>query len=245
MTEDDARLMAVVDGTWSAAALHRAGPWLVREGRGGGKRVSSATAAGPVTEADIALAEAAQDALGQDRLFQIRGEDAVLDAALAARGYRVVDPVVLCTAETARLADPAPDPMSAFAIWPPLGIQRDIWAEAGIGPGRLAVMDRVTGPKTAILGRRKDRAAGTAFVACHDGTAMIHAIEVVPDLRRMGVAAAMIRRAAGWALDQGADRFALVVTVANAPARALYAGLGMVEGGRYHYRLQTPGPGAP
>ena len=35
-----------------------------------------------------------------------------------------------------------------------------------------------------------------------------------------------------------AQTFALVVTEANAPARALYERLGMVTVGRYHYRVQ-------
>ncbi len=43
--------------------------------------------------------------------------------------------------------------------------------------------------------------------------------------------------AAAWAAAQGAATFALAVHGGNAPARALYAGLGMVEAGRYHYRL--------
>ena len=31
---------ATIDGTWPAAAYHRLGPWTLREGRGGGSRVS-------------------------------------------------------------------------------------------------------------------------------------------------------------------------------------------------------------
>ena len=65
---------------------------------------------------------------------------------------------------------------------------------------------------------------------------MLHAQEVAPAFRRQGSAQNILRAAAGWAQGQGADSLYLVVTVANAPARALYAGLGMVEGGRYHYR---------
>ena len=55
--------------------------------------------------------------------------------------------------------------MAAFAHWPPLAIACDLWAEGGIGPARLAVMDRVEGAKSVILGRANDRASGVAFVA--------------------------------------------------------------------------------
>ena len=39
-----ATLQAAMDATWPAAAMHRAGPWMLRNGAGGGKRVSAATA---------------------------------------------------------------------------------------------------------------------------------------------------------------------------------------------------------
>jgi N-acetylglutamate synthase len=44
----------VLEATWPPAARHRAGPWVLRDGAGGGKRVSAATAEGPVTAADLA-----------------------------------------------------------------------------------------------------------------------------------------------------------------------------------------------
>lgn len=231
-------LFAVLDATWPAAARHRAGPWVVREGRGGGSRVSAATAEAPWTEADIAGAEAVQDRLGQPRLFMIRDDEAALDVALAARGYRIATPVALYEGATAALAAEPPPPVSAFALWPMLAIQRDLWAEGGIGPARLAIMDRAPDPKTTILGRVHDRAAGTAYVAIAGQTAMLHALHVAPALRRQGTAVNMMRCAARWAQDHGAERFSLVVETANAPANALYASLGMRIVGQYHYRVR-------
>jgi hypothetical protein len=57
-------------------------------------------------------------------------------------------------------------------------------------------MERAAGPKTALLGRVRDRAAGTAFVALHDDVAMVHALEVVPGFRRAGVARNLMQGAA-------------------------------------------------
>lgn len=229
-------LPALTEATWPAASLRRVGPWTIREGQGGGQRVSAASAAGDWMDADIPQAEAAMAALGQEPLFVIWQGETVLDAALAARGYRINDPVVAYSAPCAALADPAPPFLTAFPHWPALGIADALWAEAGTGPARLAIMRRCAGPKTVILGRSGDRAAGVAFVACHGREAMLHALEVVPALRRQGVAHNILRAAAGWALDQGADRLSLLVTEANAGARALYASLGMVVVGQYHYR---------
>jgi len=234
---DLAALYETVDATWPAAAFHRKGPWVYREGRGGGKRVSAATAEGPVTEVDISDAEAAMAGLGQTSLFMIRDGDDALDAMLGQRGYRVVDPVVIYLAPVAGLADPPAPKMTAFALWPPLQIGIDIWADAGTGPERIAVMERAPHPKTAVLGRMNDRASGIAFVAVHGNIAMLHALEVVPAQRRQGSANNILRRAAEWAQDHGADWFSLVVTEANDAARRVYASQNMQVVGHYHYRM--------
>lgn len=233
---DLATLFAALDATWPAAATLRTGPWRLREGRGGGKRVSAATAETPASGADIMTAETAMEAMGQVPLFMIRPGDDTLDAALEARGYRVIDPVALYMARSAEI-EPAPR-MTAFDIWPPLAIAETIWTEAGIGPERQAVMHRVRGAKTCILGRTTDRAAGAAFVALDGSVAMLHALEVVPGLRRKGSAAHMMRCAASWAQDHGADWLTLAVTEANDAARALYASLKMEVVGNYHYRIR-------
>ena len=237
MSESE-RLFAVLEATWPPAARHETGPWTIRNGAGGGKRVSAATAHGPLTEGDLPTAEAAMRALGQPPLFMIRAGEEALDALLAARGYAVVDPVDAFAAPLAALDLAQPPRLSAIPAWPPLAIQRELWAEAGIGPARLAVMDRAAFPKTALLARMDDRAAGTAFVAIHDGMAMLHALEVHPRFRRRGVARHVMAGAVHWARAQGARDFGLVVTKANAAAQALYASLGLARVGQYHYRMR-------
>ncbi|PLL12010.1 GNAT family N-acetyltransferase [Tabrizicola sp. TH137] len=231
-----ALLAEVAEATWPPAATHRLGPWLLREGRGGGQRVSAASPAGDWTPDDIPQAEAAMQALGQSPLFVIHPWDSALDAALAARCYAHHDPVVAYAAPTAALADPPPAFLTSFPHWPPLAVAAQLWAEGGIGPGRLAVMDRVQGPKTAILGRTGDRAAGIAFTAIHGNVAMLHALEVAPDQRRKGCAHNILRAAALWARDQGAETLTLLVTERNLAARALYTFLNMAVVGQYHYR---------
>lgn len=226
---------ALLDATWPAAAFHATGPWILREGHGGGSRVSAATPVGDWTPDDIALIEARAPALGQDPLFMITDGDDALDRELSRRGYGIMDPVHLWSAATAALAAVLP-PLSTFAVWPPLAVQRDIWSDGHIGPARLAVMDRVTGPKTALLSRSGDRASGVAFVACHGQDAMLHALHVLPQSRRQGSAANMLRAAANWAQDHGATTLSLAVTEANAAANALYASLNMRIVGHYHYR---------
>ncbi len=229
-------LAQVMEATWPPARHIPCGPWLLRDGQGGGKRVSAATAQDAWVDEDIAPAEVAMAELGQDALFLIRPDDILLDQVLQARGYRIVDPVVAYAAPVSGLADPPPPLMSTFPHWPPLAICARLWAEGGIGPARLAVMERAQGSKCAVLSRANDSPTGTAFVAIHGRHAMLHALEVTPAARRQGSAHNILRAAALWAQQNGADTLSLVVTVANVPARALYASLNMQVVGHYHYR---------
>lgn len=225
-------LFAALAATWPAATTERLGAWTLRQGGGGGGRVSAATLDGPMQ--DPAPAEAAQRATGTRPLFMVRDGEEALDAALAARGYTASDATVLMAAPAAALP-PAP-PEAAILCDAPLACMVETWDAGGIGPARLAIMARVVGPKTYLLGRLGDRPAGAGFLALHRGIAMLHAIEVAAAFRRQGLAARMTRTAAAWARGQGAETLALAVTRANTPARALYDGLGLVEVAGYHYR---------
>ncbi|HHL21976.1 MAG TPA: GNAT family N-acetyltransferase [Aliiroseovarius sp.] len=235
---DAARLIRACEATWPPAATSNVGAWTIRAGNGGGKRVSAATENWPTTEADLPAAEAAQRALGQDPLFMIRAGEEHLDDMLAAHGYAKVDPVNIYAIETAELAAHAAPLTSGIPVWPPLAIQRDIWAGGGIGPARLRVMERAPFPKTALIGRTEDKPAGTAFVGIHDGIAMLHALEVAPHMRRKGTGRNLLIRAAQWARGEGAEFFALIVTRGNHAANPLYAALGMGLVGHYHYRIK-------
>ena len=220
-------LFAALEASWPPASSVTQGPFRLREGAGGGKRVSAALLEG-------AFDEAALDALDAP-LFQLRPGQEALDRALEARGFRVVDPTILMAAPIDALAE-KPKPVSLPTIWPPLAIQRRIWEEGHVGPERIAVMMRACDPKMSFIARIRDKPAGVGFVAVHKGIAMLHALHVEPDFRRQGVAAAMVRGMAYWAGREGAETFALAVTEGNKGARALYSGLGMTDVGAYHYR---------
>jgi GNAT superfamily N-acetyltransferase len=231
MTPDD--LAQVMEATWPPARMWQQGPFILRDGAGGGKRVAAASCDGDWTDADIDAAERAM----ADPLILIRAGDEALDAALQARDWRLVDPVVAYAAPVEQLRTELA-PLAAFAHWPPLQIACSIWEDGGIGPARVAVMDRVTGAKCTILARSADRPAGAAFVACIGQDAMLHALEVRPHQRRRGVGGILLHAAANWASLQGAVRLSLVVTAQNTAARALYARLGMQVVGHYHYRMK-------
>lgn len=230
MMPDAARLYDACEGTWPPADRHHVEGWAIRDGAGGGKRVSAATGAGDVTQAEEAMR-----GLGQRPLFMIRAGEEALDAALEARGYARIDEVVLYAAPVALLTDIPMPRVTCFTIWEPLAIMAEIWAQGGIGPERLAVMQRAK-HKTAILSRWNEKPAGTAFVGIHDGVAMVHAVEVLPHQRKQGVAQWMMRAAAFWAQQEGATHLSVICVTENKPANALYTKLGFTPVGTYHYR---------
>lgn len=237
----DPKYYAVVEATWPPAARRSLGPVTLREGQGGGSRVSAASIEGTATEAEISAAEQSMRDMGQNCLFVIRDGQDALDNQLAARGYEIKDPVNLWTCPVRALMDVEIPRVTTFALWSPLEIQREIWVSGGIGAERQAVMERVSGPKAALLGRYDDKPAGAGFVAIHDGIAMVHALEILPFQRRKGMGVWMMRQAAFWAAENGATELAVLCTKRNQGANGLYASLGMVCCGQYHYRSLPTG----
>lgn len=217
MTDGD--WFEAVDATWPAAQFHHHDGWIIREGLGGGKRVSAASGSG-----DIELAERAQKSLGQDLLFMIRPQDGDLDAQLAARGYEIIDPVVILAKTLPSTGNSNSTTQGATQA------SVDIWEKGGIGPERRAVMDRAKGPKTIV-----QMTGGCAFVSCHKDVAMIHALEVDQDHRRKGI---------GRTLEQAASEWSPVPTIAaltvetNTASRGLFTAAGYKEVSKYHYRIK-------
>lgn len=241
MTHPSADLLRdAMRATWPEAESLTIGPYILRRSHGGGQRVTAATVmpgASGLAEA-LPRAEAQMLSWGQSQIFQVTPETPGLDALLDGEGYRIKDPVMIYVAPVAQIAQIPTPRLTTFAHWPPLAVQREIWEQGGIGADRLAVMDRVAGPKTALLARRGDSPVGTAFAAIHAGIVVLHAIEVRPEHRRQGDGRRLMSRAAQWAMEQNATHLALVVTEANIGARALYADLGMEPAARYHYRVR-------
>ncbi|CUH78464.1 GNAT family N-acetyltransferase [Tropicibacter naphthalenivorans] len=243
LSPDANRLLATLDATWPAAAKVEAGPWTLREGRGGGSRVSAATIRGPWRPEDIAAAEKSMRLMGQQPLFMIRPGEMALDRELAALGYekRDVTNLWVCPIET--LTDRKVPLVTAFTIWEPLAIMLELWTQGGIGEERRAVMDRCALPKTGLFGRVSDKPAGTGFAAVHDGIAMVHALLIAEAHRGKGLGGWMMRAAAFWAQRKGALWMSLAATESNVAASALYSALRMEIVGQYHYRILNDAEG--
>ena len=230
-------IFELIDHSWPPEAAHRAGPWIIRKDSSGSKRAMAASAVEPATPEDLGLAEAQMEAMGQPLLFQIRGPGGALDQMLDSAGYAVIDRCTIYAIEAKEMVADIP-PARAWCTWEPLAAQMEIWDAGGIGPGRIAIMHRTTGLKTAILGRAEDSPAGTAFVSAHKDLAMIHAVETLARFRRRGVARLMMQRAAGWCVANGVRWLTLITTDDNGPSNALYLNMGMQAVSQYHYRIK-------
>lgn len=208
-------LLDRMEPTWPPARLWREGPWTMRDGAGGGGRVSAATLDG-------------EDDGATPPFVMLREGEATLDARLAAAGHVIDDTVVLYEAPVETLAGDS----ASLPEWPPSNDTVGMWGRSGkVGPSRLAVMERCLCPKAVIACE-----GGAGFVAVNGDLAVLHALEVADTHRRRGLARDLLRGVALWAAGQGAERLALVVSEDNVPARALYENAGMQECGRYHYR---------
>ncbi len=229
------RIMQVVDVTWSAAEFIPCGPFTLRRGNDGGKRVSSASVEGAFSGENIRAVTKEMARIGQPELFQISDTDEALDDTLAKLGYKVIDRVTLFAVPVDLIADAG---LSTLEL-EPTPEMTTLWAEGGIGAGRLDVMRRVTAPKTCLLETLNSQPAAAAFVGCDGDTAMFHALEVHQAARRNGLGQRLIRAMAAWAKSQGATTLTLVVLSENQAARGLYRSLGFIEVGNYHYRINN------
>lgn len=235
MTPGAADLYAVCEATWPPARSWQAHGVTLRDGKGGGKRVSAATCDG--LPEDLTAAEADMRAIGQDPLFMIRAGEHALDTHLAEAGYAVIDPVNLYCAPVSLLTKVPVPPVTCFAVWEPLAIMREIWASGGLDPARLDVMARAR-TKTGIFARWNERPAGVGFASISHNIAMVHAVEVLPTQRRQGVAQWIMRKSAFWAAEQGAKWISVLCVKENNAANRLYQGLGFAHAGSYHYRIK-------
>jgi GNAT superfamily N-acetyltransferase len=231
-------LYDVTEATWPQAAAWTEAGFTIRDGKGGGKRVSAATLEGSLSAADIEGAETAMHKLGQNPLIKHpEGEDD-LDLELDQRGYDVIDPVNAYAISAADIARKDIPRTVAIPAWEPLRIMEEMWASGGIGPARIDVMRRACSPKTGIVSRFNDKPAGTSFIAMHQGITMLHALEIVPNQRRNGLGRWAMHRAGVWTLENGGHTVSVLCTKANDAANGLYQSLGMSLIGAYHYRIK-------
>ncbi|ARO13671.1 GCN5-related N-acetyltransferase [Ketogulonicigenium robustum] len=234
-------MLDLMEPTWPPAARVQQGALVLRQGQGGGSRVSAITRAGTPRDALAALPEAETivRGWGQTPLYMLSDGDAdddALAALLQARGYQKTDAVFIFDGPLPVAALPTDAALRLSYGWPADAAALAAWANDGrVGDARMAVMARAQGPKTVIALSDNGKPVGALFIAVHAGAAVLHALEVVPAARGRGYSHVLLGAASHWAATQGAQRMLLVVSKDNTPAVTLYLRHGLQAVGGYYY----------
>ncbi len=235
--KNNSSIFETIDLTWPAKEFLELPEWKLRKSIKGGKRVSAATAIGKSGIPAIQFVENTLEEWCQDKLFMIKAGENSLDEALKERGYCIVDPTNIWSISAEALSMQQIPPVTAFSIFPPLAIQREIWTANGIDASRIEIMDRVKTPKTTIFGRINAKPAASAFVAVSNKIAMVHALIVDHKFQRQGMGKHVMHKVGVWAHQQRAESVVVLCTKQNQSANNFYKILGMKVIGEYHYRL--------
>lgn len=230
-------IFKALEETWPPEERLELGPVTLRRGAGGSSSAATVTGGG-ASMADLDRANAQMRAWGQPALYQIRPATLTLDDQLGQAGFHEKDRSVIYLGACVDLTGIEGGPVSAIRVDAPIAVMADIWQQAGTGAEQLAVMARGAGPKTYLLGRQDDKPLGVVFAATAGDICFVHALQVVPEMRRRGVAAGLIGGVAAWAGEQGVPLLAAVVPSANAGACALFDALGFSPCCHFHYRFR-------
>ncbi|GGQ05364.1 GNAT family N-acetyltransferase [Streptosporangium pseudovulgare] len=242
---------------WPAAVTEEHEGWLLRHSSGVTRRRSNSALPPPAPVRSIEHVERFYRDRGAPVRVQISPAEhhRELDARLAGLGYRVESGVAVLTARTGDVvaatarataipaaevrADAAPavpvvevagDPGGWLAVFADLDGHSD---SETVG---REVISRIAGPAAFLSVSHEGRAAAMGMVVADSGWAGVFCMATRPDLRRRGLAAAVLGAGARWAAGQGADRLYLQVEKDNLAARALYERVGFTYSHGYHFR---------
>ncbi|MEU8315577.1 GNAT family N-acetyltransferase [Micromonospora sp. NPDC048887] len=263
-------LELAADEAWPAPVRGRLGDWRLRWADGWTGRANSALPVGdpdrPLPDALDAVQRWYAERGGSALVNTPLPLAAPVGAELDARGWTSRPPVLVQTVPLRTLiappeapADVPPDPGStvpAGADAPPTGTPPVTLAGApgddwlAISASRkgglpdaarhvLTAVDRVRFAELRVDGRVLAIARGTVT---GDGRWLgVSLLEVLPEARRRGFAAAVVRALAGWGADEGATRAFLQVEQSNIGAVALYRRLGFTTHHTYLTRVAPAG----
>jgi len=222
--------------------------WLLRAAGGAIRRANSVNplrGARATPARIIAVAEAVYGARRQTPLFRITSLVAAdgLDEALAAAGYAPEGRTATLHADLS-LRQEAGD--SAAELSSEAGME---WLTArqrlnGVDDAEQRIykemLASIVVPKAFAATRADGEIAAVAYGAITNGLTVIESVVTDAALRGRGLGKRTVGALLAWGRANGAQGACLQVVADNAPAVALYRGLGFTrELSRYHYRRKT------
>jgi GNAT superfamily N-acetyltransferase len=218
--------------------------WLLRVSPGKARRARSVNAhfgsSLPIGR-KIAYCERLYEARGLPVLFRMTPfvHPSNLGDELAARGYEAFDPTLVQvtplagppesrTCEGVDIASPGIDRFAdaVAMLQESTPEQRDAYYE------RMAHAPQSSRYLVAVAG---DRIVGVGTAMLEDGLAGIFSMATSPDMRRRGVASAVLARLLAWAWEHGASHAYLQVDAQNHEALSVYRNFGFVTAYTYWY----------
>jgi ribosomal protein S18 acetylase RimI-like enzyme len=221
--------------------------WVLRFSEGYTKRANSVNpllpGRRPLAE-KILRCEALYRANGLPTVFRLPSFlPPEIDAALAARGYETVDETLTRHMEL-RDFTAAPDPAILLADAPGEAWLDGFAAISGLDARQRAlhhrILRQIAVPAAYAVICEGGAIAAVAIGAIWDRMVSFHSVATHPEHRRKGLGRRIMLSLLAWAKAAGAESACLQVVAANAPAIALYDGIGFTqEVSRYRYRRQT------
>ncbi|HET6607964.1 MAG TPA: GNAT family N-acetyltransferase [Rhodopila sp.] len=227
---------------WPALRTVNIEGWLWRASGGGSQRANSVSTVdftGNDPEAAIDAVEARYRAEGMAPRFQTFDETEPHDLTerLRRRGYRQTEATItLC-----KRPEPLPggDVETRDHGW-------DEWRTVYLGQitedrreMNSRILDRVPQPAAFFAARLDMRLTATALCVIDAGCAVVECVATEATARRRGAGRLVMQALETWAATQGCDVLCLQVVESNAPAMALYTGLGFRRAARNAFWMPT------
>lgn len=229
---------------WPAAAAHYDGTWVVRLTAGHpAKRLNSINPLDPndVHHLPERIARAGRrfEAYGRPLTFRVSPlAGAALSRHLDAEGWSrfgesLVMRMPLAKAPVEDVLDQIPLKDISRFVSATLKVHG---AAASLRPGLSEIIGAIQ-PEAGLFALERGDEAMATLICVHDGD-LAGLFEIATDkaVRRQGYGRQLVLSALKWARLRGAREAWLQVEADNAPALALYHGLGFEEVYRYHYR---------
>lgn len=240
---DPALLDRLADRGWPALERAELDGWVLRASFGVTNRANSVLAVGMPRNRDLAGAITSVEQWYAERslptVFQLSpAAPAALGPALAARGYREHSETDILV--TARLPLPSTLSLPGMEVaTTPSDAWLDTWwsVDGRGGAAERAIAAGILAGSPALYASVGDPEApdAVARLALVDSWGGLYAVATRPEARRRGLARALVPALAAAAGQHGVQRLWLQVLADNAPAQALYAGLGFRRASGYRY----------
>ena len=217
--------------------------WVLRFSAGLTRRANSANPLRPVSHVDLRVCGALYRRLGLPTIFRVLSlVDPSIDERLAEAGYTAegescvlyapIEDIAAGRDPDVRLLDqPSPEWFDAMAT-----LQNHSSGQAAI---YRKIVGQIAIPAVFAVLSDEGGTAALAYGALHNGLLCYESVITDHRRRRQGSGRRIVCALAAWARDEGAVGACLQVEAHNAPARALYAAIGLKrELYRYHYRRE-------